>query len=122
CFYLLRDPTPMSSCFPSTTLLRSRPGPASDHRDGGPDGRAPGAGSRGVRPRREGARAHRRVSLRVDAHVHTDQSPDSRVPIDVYAALAVEQGLPEIAITDHVDFDHRDPAFHYSTYADRERV
>jgi histidinol-phosphatase (PHP family) len=62
------------------------------------------------------------VNLPLDAHLHPDQSPDSRVPIDDYAALAVEQGLPEIAITDHVDFDHRDPAFGYSTYVDRERV
>jgi histidinol-phosphatase (PHP family) len=44
------------------------------------------------------------------------------VPIDVYAALAVERGIPEIAITDHVDFDPRDPAFEYSRYDDRERV
>jgi histidinol-phosphatase (PHP family) len=60
--------------------------------------------------------------LPLDAHLHTDQSPDSSVPIDVYAALAVERGIPEIAITDHVDFDPRDPAFHYSRYDDRERV
>lgn len=60
--------------------------------------------------------------LPLDAHLHTDQSPDSSVPIDVYAALAVERGIPEIAITDHVDFDPRDPAFEYSRYDDRERV
>jgi histidinol-phosphatase (PHP family) len=60
--------------------------------------------------------------LPIDAHVHTDQSPDSLVPIDVYAALALEQGLPEIAITDHVDFDRRDPAWHFTTFADRERT
>jgi histidinol-phosphatase (PHP family) len=60
--------------------------------------------------------------LPIDAHLHTDQSPDSSVPIDVYATLAVERGIPEIAITDHVDFDPRDPAFEYSRYADRERV
>ena len=52
--------------------------------------------------------------LPLDAHLHTDQSPDSAVPIDVYAALAVERGIPEIAITDHVDFDPRDPAYRYS--------
>lgn len=40
----------------------------------------------------------------------------------MYAALAVERGIPEIAITDHVDFDPRDPAFEYSRYDDRERV
>ncbi len=60
--------------------------------------------------------------LPLDAHLHTDQSPDSSVPIDVYAALAVERGIPEIAITDHVDFDPRDPAFEYSRFDDRERV
>jgi histidinol-phosphatase (PHP family) len=60
--------------------------------------------------------------LPLDAHLHTDQSPDSSVPIDIYAALAVERGIPEIAITDHVDFDPRDPAFEYSRYDDRARV
>ncbi len=62
------------------------------------------------------------VGLPLDSHLHTDQSPDSRVPIDVYAALALERGIPEIAITDHVDFDPRDPAYEYSRFEDRERV
>lgn len=62
------------------------------------------------------------LGLPLDAHLHTDQSPDSSVPIDAYAALAVERGIPEIAITDHVDFDPRDPAYHYSRFEDRERV
>jgi len=60
--------------------------------------------------------------LPLDAHLHTEQSPDSAVPIDIYAELAVERGIAEIAITDHVDFDPRDPAFEYSRYDDRERV
>jgi histidinol-phosphatase (PHP family) len=60
--------------------------------------------------------------LPLDAHLHTEQSPDSAVPIDVYASLAVERGIAEIAITDHVDFDPRDPAFNYSRFDDRERV
>lgn len=60
--------------------------------------------------------------LPLDAHLHTDQSPDSRVPIDVYAAQALERGIAELAITDHVDFDRRDPAYEYTTFADRERV
>jgi histidinol-phosphatase (PHP family) len=60
--------------------------------------------------------------LPLDSHLHTDLSPDSNVPIDVYAAQAAERGIAEIAITDHVDFDHRDPAYGYSTFADRERV
>jgi histidinol-phosphatase (PHP family) len=62
------------------------------------------------------------VNLPLDAHLHTEQSPDSAVPIDVYAALAVERGIPEICITDHVDFDPRDPAYNYSRFDDRERV
>ena len=60
--------------------------------------------------------------LPLDAHLHTDQSPDSSVPIDVYAALAVERGIAEICITDHVDFDPRDPAYEYTRFADRERT
>ena len=59
--------------------------------------------------------------LPLDSHLHTDLSPDSDVPIDVYAALAVEQGIAELAITDHVDFDARDPAYDFASFADRER-
>lgn len=60
--------------------------------------------------------------LPLDSHLHTDLSPDSDVPIDVYAAQAAERGIAEIAVTDHVDFDYRDPAYRFSTFADRERV
>jgi histidinol-phosphatase (PHP family) len=60
--------------------------------------------------------------LPLDSHLHTDLSPDSDVPIDVYAAQAVERGISEIAITDHVDFDPRYPAYDYATYDDRLRV
>ena len=60
--------------------------------------------------------------LPLDSHLHTDQSPDSEVPIDVYAAEAAARRIPEIAITDHVDFDPRDPAYRYTTFADRERT
>jgi histidinol-phosphatase (PHP family) len=65
---------------------------------------------------------HQARNVPLDAHLHTDQSPDSSVPIDVYAELAVEHGIPEIAITDHVDFDPRDPAYRYSRFEDRERT
>jgi histidinol-phosphatase (PHP family) len=60
--------------------------------------------------------------LPLDAHLHSDLSPDSSVPVDVYAALAVELGIAELAITDHVDFDPRDPAWEYTTFEDRERT
>ena len=60
--------------------------------------------------------------LPLDAHLHTDLSPDSGVPIDAYAAAALERGIAEIAITDHVDFEPGAPAFGYTTFDDRERV
>jgi histidinol-phosphatase (PHP family) len=60
--------------------------------------------------------------LPLDAHLHTDLSPDSDVPIDVYCAAAVERGIPELAITDHLDFDPRAPAFAFADFARRERV
>jgi histidinol-phosphatase (PHP family) len=60
--------------------------------------------------------------LPLDAHLHTDLSPDSSVPIDAYAAAAVERGIAEIAITDHLDFEPGAPAFGYATFADRERI
>jgi histidinol-phosphatase (PHP family) len=59
--------------------------------------------------------------LPLDAHLHTDMSPDSDVPIDVFASQAVERGIPEIAITDHVDFAPDTPAYRYASFADRER-
>jgi histidinol-phosphatase (PHP family) len=60
--------------------------------------------------------------LPLDSHLHTDLSPDADVPIDVYAAAAVDRGIAEIAITDHVDFDPRYPAYAFADYATRERV
>ena len=60
--------------------------------------------------------------LPLDSHLHTDLSPDSDVPIDVYCALAVERGIPELAITDHLDFDPRAPAYAFADFGRRERV
>jgi histidinol-phosphatase (PHP family) len=62
------------------------------------------------------------TGLPLDAHLHTDLSPDSDVPIDVYAAAALAAGRSEIAITDHVDFEPNAPAFAYATFDDRERM
>jgi histidinol-phosphatase (PHP family) len=69
-----------------------------------------------------GGNRPRAVNLPLDAHLHTNLSPDSDVPVDVYAALAAELGIAELAITDHVDFDPRDPAWEYSSFDDRERT
>jgi len=60
--------------------------------------------------------------LPLDAHVHTLLSPDSDVPLDAHAAQAVERGIDEIAITDHVDFEPGAPAFGYTTFEQRERL
>ncbi len=60
--------------------------------------------------------------LPLDAHLHTNLSPDSDVVLDIYAAAALERGIAELAITDHVGFEPGAPAFGYTTFADRERV
>jgi histidinol-phosphatase (PHP family) len=59
--------------------------------------------------------------LPLDSHLHTVRSPDANAMLDAYCALAVDRGIPEIAITDHVDFDPTMPAYGYSSFADRER-
>jgi histidinol-phosphatase (PHP family) len=61
-------------------------------------------------------------NLPFDGHLHTDQSPDSNVPIDGYAAQAVERGIAELAITDHLDFVPGTPAYAFATFEERERV
>jgi len=60
--------------------------------------------------------------LPLDAHLHTNLSPDSDVSIDAYAIQAVERGIDELAITDHVDFAPGTPAFGFATFEQRERV
>jgi histidinol-phosphatase (PHP family) len=60
--------------------------------------------------------------LPLDAHLHSNLSPDSDVPIDSYAAQAVERGIAELAITDHVDFEPGAPAFEFVPFDVRERT
>ena len=55
------------------------------------------------------------------AHLHTIHSPDANAMLEAYCALAVERGIDEIAITDHVDFDPSMPAYGFASFADRER-
>lgn len=62
------------------------------------------------------------LDLPLDSHLHTDLSPDSRVPIDAYAAQAAERGIAEIAITDHVDFEPGAPAYEFVPFEVRERT
>jgi histidinol-phosphatase (PHP family) len=61
-------------------------------------------------------------NLPLDAHLHSNLSPDSDVEIDAYAEQALERGIDELAITDHVDFEPGTPAYGASTFAEREAV
>jgi histidinol-phosphatase (PHP family) len=60
--------------------------------------------------------------LPLDSHLHTNLSPDSAVPIDAYAAQALERGIDEICITDHVDFEPGAPAYDFVPFDVRERT
>jgi histidinol-phosphatase (PHP family) len=60
--------------------------------------------------------------LPLDSHLHTDFSHDADVDIEVYAAFARARGIAEIAITDHLDFDARDPNFKQGEYDRRRRT
>ena len=60
--------------------------------------------------------------LPLDAHLHTNLSPDSAVHLDSYASQAAERGIAEICITDHVDFEPGTPAFDYVPFDVRERT
>ncbi len=59
--------------------------------------------------------------LPLDSHLHTHRSPDANAMLEAYCLLAVERGISELAITDHVDFDPTMPAYAFSSFADRER-
>jgi histidinol-phosphatase (PHP family) len=80
-----------------------------------------------TRPRRPEAELREAIGppsrdLPLDAHLHTNLSPDSNVRIDAYAAQAVERGIAELAITDHVDFEPGAPAFDFVPFDVRERT
>jgi histidinol-phosphatase (PHP family) len=60
--------------------------------------------------------------LPLDAHLHTELSPDSDVPLELYCAQAAERDIREIAITDHLDFMPGAPAYEYASYRRREQV
>jgi histidinol-phosphatase (PHP family) len=59
--------------------------------------------------------------LPLDSHLHTVHSPDANAMLEAYCALAVERGIAELAITDHVDFDPTMPAYGFVSFEDRER-
>ncbi len=59
--------------------------------------------------------------LPLDSHLHTIRSPDANAMLEAYCVLAVERGIAELAITDHVDFDPTMPAYGFASFADRER-
>lgn len=47
----------------------------------------------------------------VDYHIHTDHSVDAQVTIRQVCERAIELGLDEIAVTDHLDGNPSDPGF-----------
>jgi histidinol-phosphatase (PHP family) len=59
----------------------------------------------------------------LDTHMHTVRSPDTTPDalLDAYCAAALDRGMAELAITDHVDFDPLGPAYSFSTFEERER-
>ena len=61
--------------------------------------------------------------LPLDAHMHTFRSPDAEPDalLDAYCGVALERGIAELAITDHVDFDPLAPAYAFSTFEERQR-
>ncbi|MGZ6270632.1 MAG: histidinol-phosphatase HisJ family protein [Candidatus Limnocylindrales bacterium] len=75
-----------------------------------------------AQPARQGEAPAPLLDLPLDAHLHSDLSPDADVPIDAYAALARAQGVAELAITDHLDFAPDGPAFAFADYERRVRV
>ena len=62
------------------------------------------------------------LDLPLDAHLHTDFSSDANVPIDAYAAVARQEGLAELAITDHLDFDPRGSNYRPDDHDRRQRT
>ena len=114
---------------------RHRQGPDPDDRDRRPHRRAARPRARGLRRGRPRARPDRRVTAdsRLGASRRTRPAPRRPPPhgpvarqprsrSTSYAAIAVERGIAELAITDHVDFDPGDPAYRYTTFDDRERI
>ncbi len=61
--------------------------------------------------------------LPLDTHMHTFRSPDAEPDalLDAYCGVALQRGIAELTITDHVDFDPRAPAYAFSTFEERER-
>ena len=61
--------------------------------------------------------------LPLDTHLHTVRSPDTQPDalLDAYCAVALERGIAELAITDHIDFDPLAPAYKFATFEERER-
>lgn len=74
------------------------------------DGRTPGsnAPTQPVRHRgMAGITATIGATMFADYHVHTEFSDDSVFPLNDVCALAIERGIDEICITDHVDYGVR---------------
>jgi histidinol-phosphatase (PHP family) len=60
--------------------------------------------------------------IRTDFHLHTKRSVDSKAELDAMVQGAVERGLTEIAITDHVDNNPADAGYGFYRPADAYRA
>ncbi len=61
--------------------------------------------------------------LAIDYHCHTNYSTDSKAPMESMVQRAIELGLEEIALTDHVDYQGDGTAFpHQIDYDDYVRT
>lgn len=46
--------------------------------------------------------------IKRDYHIHTAYSDDCIIPMETMVLSAIEKGMEEIALTDHVDYDYPD--------------
>lgn len=51
--------------------------------------------------------------MKYDYHTHTCYSEDSEAPVDAMIMAAIDNGVSELAITDHYDPDYPDPNFEF---------
>ena len=43
---------------------------------------------------------------KMDCHVHSDFSPDSKAPMEEMIKSAIETNITDLAFTDHIDLDY----------------
>lgn len=54
----------------------------------------------------------------IDLHIHSSYSSDCEIPIEKTIQGAIEKGIDVIAITDHIDYDYKDPTINFDFNVD----